>query len=158
MPTRVYVRKTKVNKPGMSREEVRVRLAAAKKIYPFTQICNLAGYRGRNDLYNFLSGRPERPTNRVGPMRLKRLAKICLEIETGVRRWNGEARKKSRVSIGEATRPATVVHRVMFDGIKPALRQGTAPINPAMPSFANLFGEKPRFQLPKVGNSGIKVK
>ncbi len=132
----------------MPREEVRVRLTAARKMYPMIQIAKLMKMTTL-DLMNFEQGKPPRHMHDLGPMRLKRLAKICLDIETGVLRHNGEWKGKSKVSVGEATKAPTVIHRVLFEKSGPSLLKGKTLDTQKMPSFAKLFAEKPALLLPK---------
>ena len=135
----------------MPREEVRIRLVAANRIVPTKQLARLAKIRPQ-DLNRFINNVPPRECQGIGPERLKRLARICLDIETGALRYEGERRagKPGKVITAEPTRSASPVHRVMFDGKTPALLQGATPKNDAMPSFANLFGGKPALLLPKI--------
>lgn len=136
-------------KPSIPVGEIRAHLNVARKMVPIGQIAKRVN-TFKCHLLQFAANRPQYYNNRLGPRRLQRLLKICLDVETGALRWNGQNREKSRVFEAEPCRPATVIHRVMFDGVKPVLRQGSAPQNDTMPSFAKLFGEKPAIQLPKL--------
>jgi hypothetical protein len=131
-------------------EEVRVRLAAAVKMYPLRQISKLVKMVP-NDLRKFIRGSMDEMHENIGPERLKRIAKVCLDIETGVLRWNGLSRSASKVWVDEAIRAPSIVHRVMFERHGPALLKGSAPENTTMPSFAKLFGSKPQIVFPKLG-------
>ena len=137
----------------ISREEVRVRLDAARKVFPLRRISKLAKF-GKTRLKRFIEGKPQKYY--VGPMRLRRLHRICIDIETGALRWNGK-RIGSEIWRDEPNKPPLVVHRILFDGKTLALRKGTAPKNDTMPSFSKLFGAKPMIQLPNLVNKGIKL-
>jgi len=134
----------------MSRDEIRLRLNAARKIFPINRICKLSNIF-KQEMYRFIwNNENPNPRYRLGPMRLKRLAKIILDIETGVLKWNGKTREKSKVEVCEPSRPAMVVHRVMFENGRLEVKKGVAPTNETMPSFGKLFGGKAVIQLPKL--------
>jgi hypothetical protein len=137
----------------MPREEVRARLNACAKIFPKEAMRKILGINNI-DLQNFMKDRPARYRAGIGPARLRKIAKLCLEIETGLWEWNGGKTKNSRVWRNEEPkRRAAPIHRVMFQSGKAVLSQGAAPKVSNMPSFKALFGSK-GIPLPFVGKSG----
>ena len=133
-------------------EEIRVRTIAALKIFPKRQIAKLMKVRS-HDLTLFVQARPQDAGRRFGPLQLKRLAKICLQIETGELRHNGKmVGRGSKIWIDKPIRPALPVHRVIFGraGTHPKIVQGEAPVKETMPSFDKLFSSKPTIVFPKL--------
>jgi hypothetical protein len=136
----------------MSESEVRVRFDAARKVFPMHQIAKLMKMVP-HDLRLFLNGKPPRANEKIGPDRLKRLARICLDIETGV--IKSDPNITPRVGVGRPKggghkhtfdnppdRPPQPVHRVIFDKGAPALLRQQAPEHETMPSFKTLFGPR----------------
>jgi len=133
-------------------EEIRARLDAARKYFPLRQIAKIGNFKG-SSLLGFIAGRTPKKNDRFGPMRLRRLAKICLDIETGALRHNGKmVGRGSKAWADEPIRPPVIVHRVMFgrSGSAPKLVKGETPDGQKMPSFATLFAGKPAIRLPKL--------
>jgi len=133
-------------------EEIRVRLIAALKIFPKMQIAKLLKVRPY-DITLFVQGRAQESSRRFGPMRLKRLAKICLQIETGELRHNGKkVGRGSKIFVDVPTKPPLVVHRVIFarSSGHPRMEKGTMPEVGKMPSFYDLFATAPVIVLPKL--------
>jgi hypothetical protein len=136
----------------MPREEVRARLNACVKMFPVNSMCKILGINNI-DLYNFMRDKPARYMHGIGPARLRKIAKLCLEIETGLWEWNKKSRWQSRVwKNDEPKRKASPVHRVMFQSGKAVIQQAEAPKTSNMPSFKSLFGMKGA-PLPFVGKS-----
>ena len=137
----------------MPREEVRMRLLAVFKIFPYKRCIKILKYNG-SDLLNFAHNRPHRYGEFVGPRRLKRIAKFCLDVERGIWEWNGKPRFQSRCwKNAEPKRAAKPLHRVMFQSGSPTILQGKIPETGQMPSFKSLFASK-GIPLPFVGEKG----
>ena len=133
-------------------EEIRVRTIAALKIFPKRQIAKLMKVR-THDITLFIQSRGQESHRKFGPLKLKRLAKICLQIETGELRHNGaKVGRGSKVWVDVPDRPPLVVHRVIFgrSGCHPRMEKGEAPKAERMPSFFDLFAAPKVIVLPKL--------
>ena len=139
----------------MPKEEIRTRLVGALKIFPKARIAKLMKVRP-HDITLFAQNRGQDSRRKFGVMLLRRLAKICLQIETGELRHNGKmVGRGSKIWVDEPIRPPLIVHRVMFGklGATPKMVKGEAPKQETMPSFASLFAGKPLIRLPKVAQN-----
>lgn len=134
----------------MPLEEIRVRLDAARRIVPISEISRRMKMRS-NDLYCVLYGKPMR-LGQLGTMRRKKLAKLCIDIQTGAIKHNGKKTSASVTYDSVADRAVMPVHRVIFQKGAIGIQQNKAPENQKMPSFAKLFGGKPALILPKLSN------
>jgi transcriptional regulator with XRE-family HTH domain len=135
----------------MPREEVRIRLDRARTMFPLAQIARRMKMHAKH-LSRFIKGRTPHKDGELGPERLKRLAKICLDIETGALRWNGGATKNSKTWEDIPNRAPLPVHRVIFgrEGAAPRLEKGVIPANESLPTFSELFGVRQAIILPKL--------
>jgi hypothetical protein len=133
----------------MPREEVRLRLDSARRIYPLEQISKRTGI-APNKLRQFIRNEPVG----FGAPRIQRIARVCIDIEIGRLRWNGKTTKGSKTWEDVPNKKPTIVHRVIFGraGVAPKLEKGEAPQIGSMPSFAELFDSKPVYDLQKLIN------
>jgi len=143
---------------GITRNEIRVRLIACRKIFPLLQISLLVNIN-RTDLRIFARNMPPRKNNIIGPMRAMRIYQLCLDIETGALRSNkleigagpGWHHTNSKTWRDVPNKRPSPMHRLQFGKEGIVIKQGQAPRTGKMPSFAKLFGTKPVLPLSKLG-------